>query len=56
MKYKTILVAYMYMNIFQIIEPLSRWLQTVKLYILKCQQMVTGAIEELLTITYNQCK
>ncbi|KAL4088614.1 hypothetical protein QTP88_023703 [Uroleucon formosanum] len=46
-KYETILVAHMYMKIFQITGPLSRYLQSNKLDLLKCQQMVTSALENL---------
>ncbi|KAL4127406.1 hypothetical protein QTP88_011577 [Uroleucon formosanum] len=46
-KYETILVAHMYIKIFQITGPLSRYLQSNKLDLLKYQQMVTSALENL---------
>lgn len=45
LKNETILIAHMYMKIFQITGPLSRCLQPSKLDLLKCQQMVTSALE-----------
>jgi len=50
LKYETILIAHMYMKIFQITGPLSRYLQSRKLDLLKCQQMVTSALESLKNI------
>lgn len=50
LKYETILIAHMYMKIFQITGPLSRYLQSSKLDLLKCQQMVTSALESLKNI------
>ncbi|KAL4103686.1 hypothetical protein QTP88_019030 [Uroleucon formosanum] len=52
-KYETILVAHMYMKIFQITGPLSRYLQSNKLDLLKCQQMVTSALENLKGIQHG---
>lgn len=46
-KYETILIAHIYMKIFQITRTLSRYLQSNKLDLLKCQQMVTSALENL---------
>ncbi|VVC25595.1 Ribonuclease H-like domain [Cinara cedri] len=40
-------IAHRYMKIFQITGPLSRYLQSSKLDLLKCQQMVTSALESL---------
>lgn len=47
LKYKTIFIAHMYMKIFQITGPLSRYLQLSKLDLLKCHQMVTSTLENL---------
>lgn len=48
--YETILIAHLYMKIFQITGSLSRYLQSSKLDLLKCQQMVTSALESIKNI------
>jgi hypothetical protein len=50
LKYETILIAHMYMKIFQITGPLSKYLQSSKLDLLKCQQIVTNALVSLKNI------
>lgn len=45
--YSTILTAFTYIRIFRIISPLSKYLQTKGMDLLKCQEMVSGAIIDL---------
>lgn len=47
LKYETILIAHMFMNIFSVIGPLSRYLQTSGIDLLKCQQMVKSALNQI---------
>jgi len=49
----TILIAHMYMNIFSITGPLSRYLQTSGLDLHKCVQMVKASLNELEKIQRN---
>lgn len=53
LKYETILIAHLYMNIFSITGPLSRYLQTSGLDLHKCVQMVKGSLNELKKIQRN---
>jgi len=46
-KYETILTAHIFMNVFSITGPLSRYLQTSGLDLLKCQQMVKSALSQI---------
>lgn len=47
LSYSTILTAFTYVRIFNIISPLSNYLQTKGMDLLKCQEMVSGAITDL---------
>ncbi|XP_025194264.1 uncharacterized protein LOC112593893 [Melanaphis sacchari] len=47
LKYENILIAHMFMKIFSITGPLSRYLQTSGLDLLKCQQMVEGTLKQI---------
>ncbi|KAL4089590.1 hypothetical protein QTP88_024603 [Uroleucon formosanum] len=47
LKYETILTAHIFMNVFSITGPLSRYLQTSGLDLLKCQQMVKSALSQI---------
>lgn len=47
LSYSTILTAFTYVRIFNIISPLSKYLQTKGMDLLKCQEMVSGAITDL---------
>lgn len=53
LKYETILIAHLYMNIFSITGPLSRYLQTSGLDLHKCVQMVKASLNELKKIQRN---
>lgn len=61
LKYETILIAHIFMKIFSITGPLSRYLQTSGLDILKCIQMVEVSLNELrknqrsMELTKNMC-
>jgi hypothetical protein len=47
LKYETILTAHIFMNVFSITGPLSRYLQTSGLDLLKCQLMVKSALSQI---------
>jgi len=47
LKYETILTAHIFMGTFSITGPLSRYLQTSGLDLLKCQQMVKYALSQI---------
>ncbi|XP_050065626.1 uncharacterized protein LOC126554614 [Aphis gossypii] len=47
LSYSTILTAFTYVRIFNIISSLSKYLQTKSMDLLKCQEMVSGAITDL---------
>lgn len=53
LKYETILLAQIFLRIFDITEPLSKYLQTKGLDILKSQQLVTSANSRLQNIQRN---
>lgn len=61
LKYETILIAHIFIKIFSITGPLSRYLQTSGLDILKCIQMVEVSLNELrknqrsMELTKNMC-
>lgn len=48
--YSTILTAFIYIRIFNIVGPLSKYLQTKGMDLLKCQEMVFAAIKDLKNI------
>jgi len=45
--YSTILTAFIYIRIFNIVGPLSKYLQSKGMDLLKCQEMVCAAIKDL---------
>jgi hypothetical protein len=47
LEYSTILTAFIYIRIFNIVGPLSKYLQTKGMDLLKCQEMVSAAIKNL---------
>ncbi|XP_025425624.1 uncharacterized protein LOC112694388 [Sipha flava] len=47
LQYETILTAHIFMNVFSITGPLSRYLQTSGLDLLKCQLMVKSALSQI---------
>jgi hypothetical protein len=47
LKYETLLTAHVYLRVFKITTPLSKYLQTSGLDLLKCHQMVEMTTEEL---------
>lgn len=53
LKYTTILTAFLYLRIFKITTPLSKYLQTTGMDIHKSQQMVNAAIQDLKLISRN---
>ena len=50
LKYETILLAQIFLNIFNITEPLSKYLQTQDIDILKSYQLVSSALAQLRAI------
>ncbi|CAI6352610.1 unnamed protein product [Macrosiphum euphorbiae] len=50
LEYSTILTAFIYIRIFNIVGPLSKYLQTKGMNLLKCQEMVFTAIQNLKSI------
>lgn len=51
LKYSTLLTDFLYLRIFKITSPLSKYLQTAGMDIHKSQQMVNGAIHQLKLIS-----
>lgn len=51
LQYSTLLTAFLYLRIFKITTPLSKYLQTNGMDIHKSQQMVNGALEQLKLIS-----
>lgn len=47
LSFSTILTAYIYIQIFSITGPLSRYLQTKSMDLIKAQDLVDGALEHL---------
>lgn len=50
LKYSTILIAFIYIRIFSVTGPLSKYLQTKEMNILKSQDLVDTALEKLVQI------
>lgn len=50
LKYSTILTAFIYIRIFSITGPLSKYLQTKEMDLLKSQELVDTALEKLIEI------
>ena len=53
LKYETIMTASIYLRIFNITTPLSKYLQTVGIDLLKAHQLVMGTLDQLLDIQRN---
>jgi hypothetical protein len=50
LKYSTIVTAFIYIRIFSITAPLSKYLQTKEMDLLKSQELVDTALEKLIKI------
>lgn len=48
LKYETILTAFIYVHIFNIVGPLSRYLQTKGMDLIKSQELVNNSLEQLI--------
>jgi hypothetical protein len=47
LEYQTILTAFVYVHIFEIVGPLSRYLQTKGIDLIKSQELVDGSLQQL---------
>ena len=50
LKFETIMTAHVYLRIFQLTTPLSKYLQTTGIDLLKVHQLVMGTLQQLVSI------